>query len=653
MLTDNDNTITESANGGMDIVDGRYAVEGLTLDMDTLNVERAIGSKFGDAFDASGLGQSVKLGGRKGDDTLTGTDFNDKLHGHEGNDTLVGGDGDDRLSDGDGADTLEGGAGNDRYMLNDNDNTIVETETGGMDIVDGRHAVQGLTLDMNKLNVERAIGSKFGDAFDASGLGQSVKLGGRKGDDTLTGTDYDDKLHGHEGNDTLVGGDGDDRLADGDGADTLEGGAGNDRYMLTDNDNTITESANGGMDIVDGRYAVEGLTLDMGALNVERAIGSKFDDDFDASGLGQSVNLGGRKGNDELIGTDFDDKLRGGDGNDVIYGDQTSPTGTSSVLYNDLYNHFNPDSDLEKDGLNPPDDVASWAYAVNSADGFGSVVGFEKAENTLTTATVVMSNWNGWDPDGGAGSATDGYSHDFTIELYEVDRSGETPGPGNLIAKKTETQVVPGRETPDATNASFTGNGTDFLMDWDLGGIEVGSEVLFMVSFDIPEGDENVKALNSLNIAAEDTDVETLDVTAGVNTDEGVFWRSDATGGDIDRFEAGEVLSKFETTPSNRGDDVLAGGEGNDTLYGGAGDDTLTGGEGSDTFNFMKNDGVDVITDFEDGTDFIRLVDFPFSSTSGFTINEGSGDSVIDLGGGQQVTVQGVTGLTDADFVFV
>ncbi|MFD0980272.1 calcium-binding protein [Tropicimonas aquimaris] len=55
------------------------------------------------------------------------------------------------------------------------------------------------------------------------------------------------------------------------------------------------------------------------------------------------------------------------------------------------------------------------------------------------------------------------------------------------------------------------------------------------------------------------------------------------------------------------GDDTLDGGEGNDRLSGGSGGDTLTGGNGADEFVLAQTSKVDVITDFETGTDMILL----------------------------------------------
>jgi Ca2+-binding RTX toxin-like protein len=55
------------------------------------------------------------------------------------------------------------------------------------------------------------------------------------------------------------------------------------------------------------------------------------------------------------------------------------------------------------------------------------------------------------------------------------------------------------------------------------------------------------------------------------------------------------------------GFDVLVGGLGRDVLEGGAGIDVLTGGGGDDRFSLGRGDGLDVITDFEQGIDRIVL----------------------------------------------
>jgi len=71
-----------------------------------------------------------------------------------------------------------------------------------------------------------------------------------------------------------------------------------------------------------------------------------------------------------------------------------------------------------------------------------------------------------------------------------------------------------------------------------------------------------------------------------------------------------------DSISSGEGNDTLFGGKGNDQLSGGAGDDflsgdrdidTLTGGQGSDTFALSTGGGLDIITDFDNTTDFIQV----------------------------------------------
>lgn len=252
----------------------------------------------------------------------------------------------------------------------------------------------------------------------------------------------------------------------------------------------------------------------------------------------------------------------------------------ATVVYNDFYNYFNGASTIEEDYSDDTDGpTGSWAYAALNASGHGGVVGLGSDGAPgfeLTSGAVIMSNWNGWDPSGGPGTATPGYSHDFTLELYEVDRSGPDPAAGNLIDEFTETQDVPGREIPDGGNKEYAWNGTNFLMEWDLGGVTVNSdELLFMVSFDI--AGPNQTALRSMNILSYDTEGPTTQRTAGYKADGNIWSRVEPGDGgtlvnnnlipdsgdpepwnttDInDAFgtsypaDAGQVMSRFEGRP--------------------------------------------------------------------------------------------------------
>ena len=81
----------------------------------------------------------------------------------------------------------------------------------------------------------------------------------------------------------------------------------------------------------------------------------------------------------------------------------------------------------------------------------------------------------------------------------------------------------------------------------------------------------------------------------------------------------------------NGGSDVIDGGAGADVITGGAGHDVLTGGTEADTFVFNSADGADVITDYDQTADFLRLN--VGTSGTGFTLDSDvAGDAVLHFG---------------------
>jgi len=90
----------------------------------------------------------------------------------------------------------------------------------------------------------------------------------------------------------------------------------------------------------------------------------------------------------------------------------------------------------------------------------------------------------------------------------------------------------------------------------------------------------------------------------------------------------------------------LMGGDGDDRLNGMGGDDVLYGDAGADTFVFGHGTGVDTVADFRSGTDKLDLSAFGFADFAAVlaaTQDDGSGNSFIDLGGGDRVVLRGVT----------
>ncbi|HAE49814.1 MAG TPA: RTX toxin, partial [Tistrella mobilis] len=100
------------------------------------------------------------------------------------------------------------------------------------------------------------------------------------------------------------------------------------------------------------------------------------------------------------------------------------------------------------------------------------------------------------------------------------------------------------------------------------------------------------------------------------------------------------------------GDDLMIGGGDNDTLNGGAGNDTLTGSEGADlfVFNTLVNGERDVITDFGNGSDLIRLGGVSFDMLDIADVSGGARVSVL----GHEILLEGVAAaeLDASDFLF-
>ena len=131
----------------------------------------------------------------------------------------------------------------------------------------------------------------------------------------------------------------------------------------------------------------------------------------------------------------------------------------------------------------------------------------------------------------------------------------------------------------------------------------------------------------------------------------------------VETFDSIENVEGGQWTDTILGDanaNILDGREGNDVLNGRGGDDILTGGSGHDRFVFGNGPGNDTITDFVAGAgtdDLIDLIGNSFlNSFADILANSAQvgADTVIDMGGGDQLTLLGVTRtlLHQDDFAF-
>jgi serralysin len=137
-----------------------------------------------------------------------------------------------------------------------------------------------------------------------------------------------------------------------------------------------------------------------------------------------------------------------------------------------------------------------------------------------------------------------------------------------------------------------------------------------------------------------------------VNGDDGDDWVRGGQGNDLVQGAAGNDPH----LNGNLGDDTVYGHTGNDTVFGGQGsdrlfgddgadllsgdlgDDTLTGGAGADRFVMRAGGGVDWITDFS----VFQGDKIVLAPGTAYTVQEGTGQVLINLGGG---TIIGLTGI--------
>ncbi len=87
-----------------------------------------------------------------------------------------------------------------------------------------------------------------------------------------------------------------------------------------------------------------------------------------------------------------------------------------------------------------------------------------------------------------------------------------------------------------------------------------------------------------------------------------------------------------------QGDDSVSGGAGNDYVSGDRGNDTISGGAGADLFHGSQDAGIDRVIDFHVSEGDRVMLD-PGTT---YTVSQQGADTVIDMGGGNQMILVGV-----------
>ena len=561
--------------------------------------------------------------GGSGTDTISGFE---NLYGSNNNDSLTGSSSNNVLNGYAGTDTLVGGAGDDTYYVDVAGDVIIETSTGGKDLVlssflgtyvmgnyveEGRiNSTGAANLTGNSLSnllyagagnniLNGGTGTEADTVSYLYGLISGATLGvnvslllttgqntGRSGNDTLTNIE---NLTGSSLNDTLTGSAGNNVLDGGLGTDSLVGGLGNDTYVINTSADKIVENASEGTDTVNVLFSgyTLGANLENGRISTTVAA--------------------------NLTGNSLSNFIYAGKGNNVIDGG----TGTDSVSFYEGNNGTGVTASLLAGtamGGSGTDTLISIErlYGTNYADKFIGNAGANYLRGYAGNDTL----------DGGTGN--DSMVGDDGNDIYYVRDAGDVVSETNATASTGGTDTVYSYLTHSATQTYTLG-----------ANIENGRIVATTASNmtgNVLSNTIYAGAGNNLISGGTGTEIDTVSyqyglfsgATSGINANLATGIITGTSGTDtLTRIEnlIGSSLNDtlVGSTGNNSlnggsGNDSLSGGDGNDTLIGGAGKDTLVGGNGNDIFDFnaLSEMGTtsatrDVISSFVRGQDKIDL----------------------------------------------
>jgi Ca2+-binding RTX toxin-like protein len=247
-------------------------------------------------------------------ENVIGSDFNDILQGDDSNNVLFGGGGNDLFISDRGADTILGGDGTDTMQY-----------------------------EGSAVNVSLLTGVAHGGDAEGDHLVSIENLTGTNDDDVLEGDNGANVLNGHGGNDILRGDAGNDIINGGDGNDILIGGAGAD-------------TLNGGFGVTGGDGIDTASYADSAsAVFVNLATGIGHGGDAEGDRLSLIDNLIGSQFNDTLIGDANANRLDGGAGADILDGgpgnDTVGYSGSAAAVSVDLTTGIATGGDAQGDTL--------------------------------------------------------------------------------------------------------------------------------------------------------------------------------------------------------------------------------------------------------------------------------------------------------------
>jgi len=341
-----------------------------------------------------------------------------------------------------------------------------------------------------------------------------------------------------------VGGSGDDTLI-GNMADAAHSDSGGNGY----NGNNILDGGAGNDTVSYAGSNVAGVDT---LRSIENLIGSTANDRLLTSRDGGT--LSGEAGDDLLIGRSGADSLTGGEGNDWLQGNSGNDTLVGGQ-------------------------GSDWLRGGHGADHLSGGEGFDWADYFRSTLGVVVDLLSE--------TAQGGFANGDTFDSIERIRGSAFD---DTLTGDEGANIIRGNDGGDTLNG---GSGNDVLYGEGGGDVLNGGDGSDWSNYVRSNESVEVNLLTGASVGgeAEGDSLISIERLFGSSHDD-IF-----VGDDVRNYLRG-----------GDGADNLSAQGGTDTLRGDQGDDTLTGGEGRDTFIFAAADGIDTITDFEQGIDKVRIL---------------------------------------------
>ena len=500
-----------------------------------------------------------------------------------------------------------------------------------------------------------------GNDGNFSGIEQFEFIDNGGGDDIIRTGDYNDTLRGGGGNDHLNSGKGHVLVDGGDGIDIWEADVSAFTGAVVFNLNTAST------------FLTYSSVQNIEAARVTTGIGNDSLTGHRTAYAIDNINTGG--GNDSLNWfMNGADTINGGSGFDtlrVTYNAATNgvwllgPTADANGALTGQFNGMGA-NDLNFQGIE--------RIAFTDLSGGDDIIETGRFNDTLRGGggndRLASGAGNDW-IDGGAGIDTwAGYRGAATlaqvINLNTISYLGSGASVRNIEAIEVTTGSGADR---------ITGHATSGLRDVIATGAGNDSVFLRIGGADEVRGGYGADRLE-VTVSAPSTGIWLTNLGSGAGGHTGTFngdGSNDIVFTGIDSFAFRDLRGGADIINTGGGADLLSGGGGNDLLNGGGGNDKLFGGAGNDRliagfgndrltgnagvdrfeYDRLIRQGSDIITDFTNGADRIRIVGGSMADVAISSVNSGL-DTRIVLDSGTVIVLEDVVRSTinSADFLF-